>query len=238
MEMMAAGAGRTFGIALMLALLAACSSAPLLKETGSGKAEARMPNVTPEKFRSAVAYSCSSHGATITSDEFSVTCSARATGARAGLAQVMLGNRFSSHPFEKIRYTITPLPEGGIFVVADAWLEMGMGFGEVKRVPNNNTELRNQQQRMLDEIARATDGDGGSTVAATTASSNGTQQASISFSGDPEAAALSLADRLQCSRDFKYVSTVEGSDVYQGTCVRGDSIRIECAGTSCRKLGW
>jgi outer membrane murein-binding lipoprotein Lpp len=134
-------------------IVAGCvSQAPLTRQTQSGKAEATFDNVTPDELRNEIVLRCTQDGGEVQADQYSVTCGKRDDGNRALLAQVLVGNDYSQTPWQKMRITFAPVGSG-VFVTADAWMEMTMGFGEVKRIPNTNNALRNELQAALEHAA-------------------------------------------------------------------------------------
>jgi hypothetical protein len=134
-------------------IVAGCvSQAPLTRQTQSGKAEATFDNVTPDEMRNEVALRCSQSGGEVQSDQYSVTCGRRDDSGHALLAQTLIGNGYSQTPWQRLRVTFAPTGNG-VFVTAESWMEMSMGFGEVKRIPDTNNADRNQLQAALDAAA-------------------------------------------------------------------------------------
>lgn len=134
-------------------VLSACAAQPaLVKNTGSGNAETTFRNVSPDRVKNEIVVACMKTGAEVTSDQYSVTCAKRNDGTKGMMAQALLGNGFSQTPWEKLRFTIAPTGND-VFVTAVAWMEMTMGFGEVKRIPYDGNAMQNQMQTMLDAAA-------------------------------------------------------------------------------------
>ncbi len=133
--------------------LAGCASQPaLVRDTGSGKAEATFEGVTVDEVRNNITLACAQAGKEIVTDTHSVTCSQLDKGGRGNMAQFLLGNGYSGTPYERVKFTFAATPNG-VFVVADPWLEMTMGFGEKKIIPINNNAMRNELQAGLDAAA-------------------------------------------------------------------------------------
>jgi len=105
-----------------------------------------------EQVRNEFVLACARTGGEVQSDTYSVTCGKRNDSMRGMFAQALIGNAYSQTPWEKIRFTFAPT-NNGIFVTVSGWMEMTMGFGEVKRIPYDNNNFRNQAQRGLDEVA-------------------------------------------------------------------------------------
>lgn len=143
---------RTLGGLILLALAGCAAQPDLIRQTGSGKAEATFAGVTVDEVRNALTLSCSKMGKEVATDTHSVTCSQLDKGGRGNMAQFLMGNSFSGTPYERVKFTFAAT-QGGVFVVADPWLEMGMGFGEKKIIPINNNAMRNDLQAGLDSVA-------------------------------------------------------------------------------------
>ena len=137
---------------LALALTGCASDQPLNRQTESGKAEAVLPNITVDAFRNEAILRCAQHGGEMESGQNSVICSREETGGRGIAAQLLVGNAYSGTPHTKLRLTFAQQGTG-LYVVADEWLEITMGFGEVKKIPLTSNALRNSLQTDLDTIA-------------------------------------------------------------------------------------
>lgn len=138
---------------LFVVAQAGCVSQPvLMKQTSSGKAETTMTGATVDEVRNEIVLACTKSGKEVVTDSNSVTCSYREEGGRGFAAQVLMGNSLSSTPYTRVKFTFAQAPDG-VFVVADPWLEMGMGFGEKKIVPLRSNALRNDLQAGLDAAA-------------------------------------------------------------------------------------
>lgn len=144
---------RAIALTVMLAAISGCASQPaLMKQTASGKAETTIEGVSVDEMRNELVLGCTRAGKEVQTDAHSVTCAHREEGGRGMAAQLLLGNSFSSTPYTKVKFTFAAVP-GGVFITADPWLEMGMGFGEVQRVPLTNNGIRNELQSGLDQAA-------------------------------------------------------------------------------------
>ena len=127
-----------------------------------------MDGVTVDEMRNELVLACSRSGKEVVTDSNSVTCSYLEEGGRGFAAQLLMGNSFSGTPYTRVKFTFASVP-GGVFVVADPWLEMGMGFGEKKIVPLRNNALRNELQAGLDAAAANAKARRGSTTEGATA---------------------------------------------------------------------
>jgi hypothetical protein len=141
-----------FLVAAALLLSSCVSQPPLYKSTQSGKAEIVIPGVTVDRVRNEIVLACARNGGETESGLNHVICGKREEGGYGFAAQLLLGNTYSGTPYTKVKFTFAQTGDG-VFVVADPWLEMTMGFGEVKRVPITNVALRNDLQAGLERAA-------------------------------------------------------------------------------------
>lgn len=140
------------GLAIAALLSACATQAPLYKETQSGRAEATMEGVTLDEMRNEIILGCTRNGMEVESGTNAVTCGKREEGGRGFAAQMLIGNAYSGTPYTKVKFTFAQTGND-VFVVAEPWLEIGMGFGETKRIPITNVAMRNDLQKGLDTAA-------------------------------------------------------------------------------------
>jgi hypothetical protein len=124
----------------------------LIKHTASGKAEATIPGVTVDEFRNEIVLGCTKQGMDVEPELSTVICSKLKEGGRGFAAELLLGNRLSGKPYDKIKFTFAKDGDG-VFVTAESYLEMTMGFGEVKKIPYTNNAVQNDIQAGLDRAA-------------------------------------------------------------------------------------
>ncbi len=48
--------------------------------------------------------------------------------------------------------------------------------------------------------------------------------------------ARSELGKMHCDRDFRFVSSADGEEVYQATCTSGTTQLLECDGVACRPV--
>ena len=66
-----------------------------------------------------------------------VTCGGTMTGGDAALAQMVIGNSYSTTPSQYVQFTMFPY-QGGTRVQAQQWVETQMAFGQVNRAELNS----------------------------------------------------------------------------------------------------
>jgi len=92
---------------------------------------------------------CSSHDLmTMEYGQSQVDCSQTMTGADAMLAQMMVGNSYSTTPVRTVRFTVTQ-SGNNVRVVAHQWIESQMAFGQVRSQPLSQAKHVNDIQGML-----------------------------------------------------------------------------------------
>jgi hypothetical protein len=138
-----------------LGLCSGCATSPqpaLLKETRSGRAEAMFVGETVQEVRAKIAGRCLDRGSNvIENSEAQVVCSKQTTGGAAIISQLAIGNAYSTTPDAKIRFNLVQLPDG-VRVVAAAWIETQMAFGQVNTMEVNDVNTRNAIQTSLHEL--------------------------------------------------------------------------------------
>ena len=87
----------------------------------------------------------------IEQDNFHIVCSRTEDGFKGALAQVIMGNRYSTTPETKVRFAILKLPQG-VRVIASQWVETQMAFGQVRRVELNNRKNNATMHDLLASI--------------------------------------------------------------------------------------
>lgn len=137
-----------------------------------------MAGVSLEQMKNEIVLVCAQRGMEVETSSHAVTCGRREEGGRGILAQALVGNAYSQTPMTKVRFTLAET-NGGVFVVADPWLEMTMGFGEIKRIPITNNAFRNDLQSGLDQAAEKAK----KAATGSSALQDGTQQKSAAAPG-------------------------------------------------------
>lgn len=130
-------------------LLACATDTPLVKETASGLAEESYDNVTSEEVRGQIMEACLNRGMPVTDSSTNhVICGHRMRGAEAFVAQLLIGNSYSTTPERRIRFTIFTVGDR-VRVTAGAWMETQMAFGQMRRVELDHNTTRNNLQTFL-----------------------------------------------------------------------------------------
>lgn len=135
--------------AVIFALTACAPQQALLKPTSSGYPEGIFFNTTVEIVRSKLIDGCSSRGVMVQEAAGNqVVCGKTMEGGDAVLAQLVVGNSYSTIPEQKIRFV---LYQSGteVKVSAQQWIELQMAFGQLKRQELNNNNQRNYIQQFL-----------------------------------------------------------------------------------------
>lgn len=139
--------------ALLIAglLLNGCANQePILKQTASGKPEAEYPGKTKEQVKDALVMFCNEKGLMVfESSDSNVICGKETNNV---MAQMMVGNAYSTPSMSKIRFTISKrnnVPK----VWSDMWIESQMVGGQTNQVQINNNSDINSVQRILDNLS-------------------------------------------------------------------------------------
>lgn len=80
-----------------------------------------------------------------------VLCSKETPGGGAVMAQLLIGNAYSTTPLSKIRFSISKIDDG-VKVWADAWIETQMPGGQLNQMAMTGNDVKNSIQAGLDEI--------------------------------------------------------------------------------------
>lgn len=137
-------------VALVLStMLMACAESSLLKPTVSGYAEGIFPHSSVEEAKSRIISGCNSRGVLVQDVAGNqVFCGKTMEGMEASLAQLALGNAYSTTPERKIKFVV--YQDGAdAKVTAQQWVETQMPYGQVKRQELNSNKQRNDIQEFL-----------------------------------------------------------------------------------------
>lgn len=134
----------------LVVLMAGCAAQqPILKETPSGRAEGVFLDTTTDRVRDRLVGFCSNNGAMVEeATETQVVCSRTMQGGQAVMAQMIVGNSYSTTPEQKVRFVLSRQPDG-VRVVIYQWVESQMAMGQVRRQELNSSNQRNDMQRVL-----------------------------------------------------------------------------------------
>lgn len=139
-------------IASVLFVSACVAQEPRIKNTSSGYPEATFMNTSVSKVRNKLIAACDSHGIMVSeSTENSVICGKEMSGGQGVLAQVLIGNSYSTTPQDKIRFTIYQAGKN-VKVSAHEWIETQMAFGQMHQMELNSNNQFNSVERMLTSI--------------------------------------------------------------------------------------
>ncbi len=136
-------------IASALVLTACAPEQALLKPTLSGYPEGIFSNSNVEAVRSKLIDGCSSRGILVQEASGNqVVCGKTMKGGDAVLAQMLVGNSYSTTPEQKIRFVIYQSGTD-VRVTAQQWIESQMAFGQVRRQEMNGNNQKNDMQWFL-----------------------------------------------------------------------------------------
>lgn len=123
-----------------------------LTRTPSGRPEAEFVTRNPAVVSERLTTLCASRGYLVQqSSPSQVVCGGQMQGGDALLAQLAIGNSYSTTPEQYVRFAI--LPYGGkVRVQAYQWVETQMAFGQVNKVELNSGNQFNSIMRALASI--------------------------------------------------------------------------------------
>ena len=121
----------------------------LIKPTASGYPEGTFRNSTVDTVRSILIDGCSSKGLLVQeSGGNQVVCGKTMAGGDAVLAQMIVGNSYSTTPERKIRLIIYQSGDD-VKVTAYEWIESQMAFGQMRRQELKSNNQKNDIQQFL-----------------------------------------------------------------------------------------
>ena len=141
---------KLFAIAALVVALSGCApEQALIKQTSSGYPEGVFANTNIDAVRSLLIEGCSSRGILVQEASGNqVVCGKTMTGGDAVLAQMLVGNSYSTTPERKIRFVIYQVG-ADVRVTAQQWIESQMAFGQVRRQELSANNQRNDIQQFL-----------------------------------------------------------------------------------------
>lgn len=141
--------GTNAAVMLSLLMLPACTDQPVMRQTSSGFPEGVFPNAEVSAVRARIMDGCSSRGLLVQdANDSQVVCAKTMDGLEGTLAQMAVGNAYSTTPERKIRFVLFP-KDSGTRVTAQQWIETIMPFGQVRRQDLNGAKQRNDVQQFL-----------------------------------------------------------------------------------------
>lgn len=140
---------RTAQIICSTLMVAATLVWPVAVQAGSPKTLPQAWFVeTPEEISSRLAGACADRGGSVVEqDNFHVLCQKTADGLKGAMAQVLVGNAYSTTPEVKVRFSIIKGPQTR--VIASQWLETQMAFGQIRKVDLNNRKQHASLESLL-----------------------------------------------------------------------------------------
>ncbi|MBD5755301.1 hypothetical protein IF799_22745 [Citrobacter freundii] len=135
---------------LAVVILSGCSNLEAInKHTASGKPEGEYPGKTKEQVKDALVSYCNQKGLSVfESTESLVICGKQTDSV---LAQMLVGNSYSTPSMAKIRFTIASV-NNAPKVWSDMWIESQMPGGQLNQMPSKNNTDINSVQNMLDNL--------------------------------------------------------------------------------------
>ena len=138
-----------FASILALLLSACVTQQSLIKSTASGYPEGVFSNASLDSVRSKLIDGCSSRGILVQEASGNqVVCGKTMEGGDAVLAQLLVGNSYSTTPERKIRFIIYQTGSN-VKVTAQQWIESQMALGQVRRQELNGNNHKNDIQNFL-----------------------------------------------------------------------------------------
>ena len=134
-------------------LLSGCASQPPLKKiTNSGKPEGEYVNTTRTSVMNALTSYCNEKGfMVLEATDSNVLCSKETDGMGSVMAQMAIGNAYSTTPVGKLRFSIGEIGDK-IKVWTDAWIETQMAMGQVNQMKITDNASINALQERLDNL--------------------------------------------------------------------------------------
>lgn len=139
--------------AALFIVIGACASAPtetLQFSTASGRPEAIFMTADVSEAAGQVASGCMNAGMTVVSNNgYQVTCEVAMSMTQSVMTQLVIDNSYSTTPRQFIQFNLADTGEA-VRVQATGWVETQMAFGQMQRMPTDQTvNWRNQVQQML-----------------------------------------------------------------------------------------
>lgn len=115
----------------------------------SGRAEVAFASRNPAKVAEKITARCAAKGLLVRkTSPNEVICGGTMSGGDAVLAQIAIGNSYSTAPEQYIRFTIFPV-NGQVRVQTYQWIETQMAFGQVNKLELNSGKHFNDTLRSL-----------------------------------------------------------------------------------------
>lgn len=139
--------------AVTLSAITGCmSQAQLVKQTASGYPEGVFKDAKVEDVKPKLIEGCSKIGAMVAqADNSQVVCQKTMEGGDAVLAQLLIGNSYSTTPVSFVRFVMYP-SGNDVKVTGYQWIETQMAFGQVNRQELKGNNHINDLQNFLFSI--------------------------------------------------------------------------------------
>jgi len=136
--------------ALVAFTLSACATPPpLMLQTPSGRPEATFDKTTTPAVLGKLVGVCLNRGAVIVNQtDNQLVCQRDLPPGDAILAQLLIGNSYSTTPINKIRFNAAQIGPD-VRVQAYQWIETQMAFGQMQTVEMNSNEQFNSVESLL-----------------------------------------------------------------------------------------
>jgi len=136
-------------LVISVLLFGCAAQQPLIKPTQSGYPEGLFKNTDVDTVRSKIMDACVSRGLmVIESTANQIVCGKTMEGGQAVLAQMLVGNSYSTTPQQKVRFIIYQMGSD-VKVTAQQWIESQMAFGQTRTQELKGNNQVNDIQNFL-----------------------------------------------------------------------------------------
>ena len=144
---------KLFATLILSTLVLGCAQVPLNKVTQSGKPERLFTSAKATDVKGKMIDRCSMAGLQV--DERgtnTLICSKTLSGGDAVIAQIAIGNSYSTTPEQKVSFVITQRGNDVFVMATSIWIETQMAFGQTRRQDITNNKQINDIQNFLDSM--------------------------------------------------------------------------------------
>ena len=137
-------------LVIIITVLGGCvQQQALVKPTSSGYPEGIFRNASLEEAKGKILDGCIRHGLMVSeAGTNQVVCEKTMAGGDAVLAQMLVGNSYSTTPVRKLRFIMYKLNKD-VKVTAQEWFQSQMAFGQVNKQELKSNNQRNDIQNFL-----------------------------------------------------------------------------------------
>ncbi len=143
-----------FKLTILSIIFSGCAQVPLKKITTSGKPERVFTNAKIVDIKSKIIERCAIKGSQVEErGTNTIICTKMLDNGDAILAQMLVGNSYSSTPEQKLSFVVTQRNNDVFVIINSMWIESQMAFGRINRVElmDDHKNLNNLQSS-LDEL--------------------------------------------------------------------------------------